>query len=724
MIQRQCACGGTCSECQKKELQNLGVQRSLKVNAPGDRWEREADQMADIVMRSPDTAVNLSRSIMPEISPVFKSARVQRKALSGYDFEDEAVVQRKEKDSAKSSVELGHDYQRSVRSAIGGSGKMIEPKVRGFMESQFHRDFSDVKVHTNSQAVSSATAVNANAYAVGNHIVFGANQYQPETTSGRRLLAHELTHVVQQTNASPLRSERTAGPTMTQAKKPMVARNALETNTVLSTGQIANVHFFPAALAGTRVGPVSGRGGLIHDSSSTRVSVVVDRITSIQGLAAHLLPLWNTATPYTAPGSSTPVSTPPLTVDELAKGLLVYNRYYLPVPSMANWKVGLRFPLPIRIDQTNNEGVLHPLIIRSLASSFDSAWQPLLSQMPAQLTTSSNLSSDVSTFLTANPSTLSRGIALGARAITNAQAEKEFILEVFNQVGQAGSLELALEMMDFLVNHQISLLASQPGGSDILNRLSAIFSAAPGALDATQQASLTRANGMLGRVSAIMPFPQACDPARKLVWGDFAGAVPASNFGAMTAPVHPFPTTTVNGITYFIARLDTARSWVKPRSANPTDPALNGCGTLVTACETHFNGQAPGTTGATWSLGSPTGCAASMGPNPASSTARSHADCSSVVGIECERMAVAESARLLKHEQGHFDITCVLVHKANAALAAGASQASVATALRLRNNALTSLYDSTAQTNHGCNAAQQAAWEAQIAAGLPAYTVP
>ena len=111
--------------------------------------------------------------------------------------------------------------------------------------------------------------------------------------------------------------------------------------------------------------------------------------------------------------------------------------------------------------------------------------------------------------------------------------------------------------MDFLVNHQIGLFASQPGGADILARLRAILAAAPANLSPTLQASLTRANGMLTRVSAIAPFPQACDPARKLVWSDFSGSVRTrSSFGATTTPTFPFPTTTVNGTTYFIARLD------------------------------------------------------------------------------------------------------------------------------------------------------------------------
>lgn len=85
-----------------------------------------------------------------------------------------------------------------VDSVVGSFGRPLEVATRGFMEARFGRDFSGVRVHTDSQAAQSARAVNALAYTLGRDVVFGAEQYAPETTHGRRLLAHELTHVVQQ----------------------------------------------------------------------------------------------------------------------------------------------------------------------------------------------------------------------------------------------------------------------------------------------------------------------------------------------------------------------------------------------------------------------------------------------------------------------------------------------------------------------------------------------
>ncbi len=80
----------------------------------------------------------------------------------------------------------------------GGGGTPLDDATRTFMESRFNHDFSQVRIHSNSLAEKSADALDANAYAIGNSIVFGAGRYRPHTTGGNRLLAHELAHVVQQ----------------------------------------------------------------------------------------------------------------------------------------------------------------------------------------------------------------------------------------------------------------------------------------------------------------------------------------------------------------------------------------------------------------------------------------------------------------------------------------------------------------------------------------------
>jgi hypothetical protein len=86
-----------------------------------------------------------------------------------------------------------------VKDVVGnGGGTPLDPPTRDFMESRLGHDFGDVRVHTDERASESARAVNAHAYTVGKNVVFQRGRYEPETDAGRRMLAHELTHVVQQ----------------------------------------------------------------------------------------------------------------------------------------------------------------------------------------------------------------------------------------------------------------------------------------------------------------------------------------------------------------------------------------------------------------------------------------------------------------------------------------------------------------------------------------------
>ena len=85
-----------------------------------------------------------------------------------------------------------------VHKVLSSAGQPLDTGTRAFMESRFGHDFSKVRIHTDAKAAESARAVNALAYTVGRDVVFGAEQYTPGTMQGRRLLAHELTHVVQQ----------------------------------------------------------------------------------------------------------------------------------------------------------------------------------------------------------------------------------------------------------------------------------------------------------------------------------------------------------------------------------------------------------------------------------------------------------------------------------------------------------------------------------------------
>jgi hypothetical protein len=99
-------------------------------------------------------------------------------------------------------VETAHGYApNSVHEVLQSPGRPLDTSSRAFFETRFGQDFSRVRVHTDGKAAQSARAMDARAYTSGPNIVFGSGQYSPQSEEGRRLLAHELAHVVQQTTA-------------------------------------------------------------------------------------------------------------------------------------------------------------------------------------------------------------------------------------------------------------------------------------------------------------------------------------------------------------------------------------------------------------------------------------------------------------------------------------------------------------------------------------------
>lgn len=118
----------------------------------------------------------------------------KRKRLAG-------LLQRKTTD-AKGPAAPTPDIPGSVRHTLRSPGQALDRSVREQLEPRFNRDFSTVKIHTDTAAARSADDVNAAAYTVGRNVVFGAGKYSPNTDAGRSLLAHELTHVVQQAGAA------------------------------------------------------------------------------------------------------------------------------------------------------------------------------------------------------------------------------------------------------------------------------------------------------------------------------------------------------------------------------------------------------------------------------------------------------------------------------------------------------------------------------------------
>jgi len=107
---------------------------------------------------------------------------------------------------------------------INGKGQNMDAGVQSFYESRIGADFSDVKIHTGKEAAESAKDINAQAYAYGNHIVFNEGKYQPETSEGKHLLAHELAHVVQQKNETIQRDDVKAAVPRLSKKEELIAK--------------------------------------------------------------------------------------------------------------------------------------------------------------------------------------------------------------------------------------------------------------------------------------------------------------------------------------------------------------------------------------------------------------------------------------------------------------------------------------------------------------------
>jgi hypothetical protein len=163
----------------------LFLQPKLAISQPDDPYEQEADRVAEQVMRMPDPASMRSSVDSARGTPV----AIQRQCATNEDQE----WRRKAKDSFTETS--GADL---VFATVRQSGRPLDSDSRNFFEPRFGRDFGAVRIHTNAQAVNSARSVNALAYTVGSNVVFNSGQYAPQSDQGRRLLAHELTHVVQQ----------------------------------------------------------------------------------------------------------------------------------------------------------------------------------------------------------------------------------------------------------------------------------------------------------------------------------------------------------------------------------------------------------------------------------------------------------------------------------------------------------------------------------------------
>jgi hypothetical protein len=178
------------------------MQAKRTVSQAGDPAELEADRMADQVTQfrdSPGGGQRVDRPSGGVSAPV--NRLVSRKCDACEEEKEPHAARNPVLDYGTGTLDVGDAGAQNVELGLRSAAEPLDASTRSFMEPRFGIDFTRVRVHTGATATESARTLNALAYTVGEDIVFGAKQYSPGTERGRRLLSHELAHVVQQRGA-------------------------------------------------------------------------------------------------------------------------------------------------------------------------------------------------------------------------------------------------------------------------------------------------------------------------------------------------------------------------------------------------------------------------------------------------------------------------------------------------------------------------------------------
>lgn len=192
------------------------IQPKLNIGKPGDKYELEADAMANKVVNGKHDAIQktesaeeelqqkpLVASISPLVQKQSEASEEETLQTKCTDCEQEEQVQRTEEEEeslqmkAEGSKSTSATIESSLKSSKGG-GQKLSKSVRQDMESGFGADFSNVNIHTDSNAVQMSKQLQAQAFTHGNDIYFNEGKYNPSSSEGKHLLAHELTHTIQQ----------------------------------------------------------------------------------------------------------------------------------------------------------------------------------------------------------------------------------------------------------------------------------------------------------------------------------------------------------------------------------------------------------------------------------------------------------------------------------------------------------------------------------------------
>ncbi|NJO66759.1 MAG: DUF4157 domain-containing protein [Leptolyngbyaceae cyanobacterium RM1_405_57] len=198
--------------------------------------------------------------------------------------EEREIVQRKAMANQVTPLEQQQEFSEippTVHEVLRSPGQPLDPTARAFMEPRFGYDFSQVRVHSGAAAERSAKDVSARAYTVGNNIVFGAKQFAPGSTEGRRLLAHELTHVIQQGGADstivPQEDSETGDSTLqkhkTSANDEIVGDISRQAIPKLSSGLMLQRAACPCCADSISIGNISRIDNATHMGHSFDVNL-------------------------------------------------------------------------------------------------------------------------------------------------------------------------------------------------------------------------------------------------------------------------------------------------------------------------------------------------------------------------------------------------------------------------------------------------------------------
>jgi len=188
----------------KQRHERGDLQARLETGHSDDSAEREAERVAQRVLDAEPAATDTTG----EDEETSRDGEREAAETAGGpvarlpDRRRTITVTRTAREGARTGTGTGtEDVEEAVSRAFAGGGRPLPEAMRSFFEPRFDADFSDVRVHTGLAADAAARSIDAEAFTVGTDVAFAKGNYDPGTTAGKRLLAHELTHVVQQTGA-------------------------------------------------------------------------------------------------------------------------------------------------------------------------------------------------------------------------------------------------------------------------------------------------------------------------------------------------------------------------------------------------------------------------------------------------------------------------------------------------------------------------------------------